>query len=342
VTDVVPFGTTTPPELLQLAASVEQRSEHPIATAIVRHAAAALPPSDHAASLHAFRAHPGLGVSARVDDVPVVVGTRDLHRQTGTSALDDGQEAAYSELERAGKTVVVASRDGVVLGFLALADTLRPEAPGVLARLRRDGVHHQALLTGDQTYSAEAVGAAVGADEVLARLAPHEKVEAVRRMTALHRGVAMLGDGVNDAPALAAADVGIAMGGAGSPATIETADIVLMADDLVMLPYARRVCQTARSLVRLNIGLALALKALLAMGAVGGFVSLIVAVLVGDMGASLAVILNAMRLTRLDPRVGAEPWPQRLSVSGSSHATAPGASGMPPPKVSKGSSTSPS
>lgn len=300
VTDVVPFGTTTTPELLGLAASVEQRSEHPIAKAIVKHAAAALPRSEHAA-LQDFRAHPGLGVSASVDGVRVVVGTDGLQRRTAAGVLDAGQEAEYTELERAGKTVVVASQDGVVLGVLALADTLRPEAAGVLARLRGDGVHHQVLLTGDQPYAAEAVGAAVGTDEVLADLKPQEKVEAVRRIAAAHKGVAMLGDGVNDAPALAAAGVGIAMGGAGSPATIETADVVLMADDLGMLPYARRVCRMARSLVRLNIGLALALKALLAVGAVGGFVSLIVAVLVGDMGASLAVTLNAMRLARLDP-----------------------------------------
>jgi Cd2+/Zn2+-exporting ATPase len=141
----------------------------------------------------------------------------------------------------------------------------------------------------------------MGLDEVRHSLRPAAKVEAVRELGRRHRTVAMVGDGVNDAPALAAAHVGIAMGGAGSPATIETADIVLMSDDLGMLPYARRLTRTARRLVRVNIGLALGLKALLALGAVTGHVSLITAVLVGDMGATIAVVLNAMRLSRVTP-----------------------------------------
>ncbi|NNF28405.1 MAG: cation-translocating P-type ATPase, partial [Gemmatimonadetes bacterium] len=249
----------------------------------------------------AFRAHPGRGISARVGGDAVVVGTLELLDTMAAGSLDDEGRGRFDALEEAGKTVVVAARAGQVVGLVALADTVRPEAAGVLARLRADGVHHQVVLTGDQPYAAQAVGDAVGADEILSELKPAEKVEAIRRIRGVHKSVAMLGDGVNDAPALAAADVGIAMGGAGSPATIETADIVLMADDLTMLPYARRLSHLARSLVRFNIGVALGLKALLAIGAVGGVVSLIVAVLVGDLGASLAVTLNAMRLARVKP-----------------------------------------
>jgi Cd2+/Zn2+-exporting ATPase len=157
------------------------------------------------------------------------------------------------------------------------------------------------MLTGDHEWVARAIGDRLGIDRVLASLLPEEKVDAVRKLVADHRGVAMVGDGVNDAPALAASSVGIAMGGAGSAAAIETADIALMADDLHMLPYTRRISRLARRLVRFNIGLALGLKLLLAVGAIGGVVSLLVAVLVGDMGASLAVTLNAMRLARLRP-----------------------------------------
>ena len=298
VTDVVPLGDMPGERLLRLAAAMERRSEHPIARAIVRYESELPERSGDGWMIEGFRAHPGLGVTASVDGVPVSVGTRDL---LGPAADAANFREHLDGLERDGKTVVGVVVDGVPLGIIGLSDTLRPEAPEVLARLRDEGVHHQILLTGDQPHAARAIGEAVGMDEVRAGLRPEGKVEAVREIVRLHRGAAMVGDGVNDAPALAAADVGLAMGGAGSPATIETADIALMADDLNMLPYARRVSQLARRLVRFNIAFALGLKALLAIGAVGGFVTLIVAVLVGDLGASLAVTLNAMRLARLKP-----------------------------------------
>ncbi|WP_420633101.1 heavy metal translocating P-type ATPase [Candidatus Palauibacter sp.] len=299
VTDVVPLGDMSGDRMLRLAAAMERRSEHPIAEAIVRHASETGGFHEDEWTVEEFRAHPGLGVTATVDGARVAVGTIEL-----LAPADDARRFGdhFDALQRAGRTVVVVSRDGVPLGLIGLADALRPEAPRVLARLRNEGVHHQVLLTGDQPHAARAIGEAVGMDEVRAELRPEGKVAAVREIVGLHRGAAMVGDGVNDAPALAAADVGIAMGGAGSPATIETADIALMGDDLGMLPYARRVSQMARRLVRFNIAFALGLKTILAIGAVTGSVSLIVAVLVGDMGASLAVTLNAMRLARLKPR----------------------------------------
>jgi Cd2+/Zn2+-exporting ATPase len=204
------------------------------------------------------------------------------------------------ELQDAGKTVVLVGNDKRITGLIALADTPRPEARPVLARLRELGIHEQIMLTGDHQRVARRIGAALGIDQIEAGLLPEEKVRSVEKLREMHESVAMLGDGVNDAPALAAASVGIAMGAAGSPATVETADVALMADDLNMLPYAVRVAQLARRLVRFNIAAALGLKMLLAVGAVGGVVSLLVAVLVGDMGASLTVTLNAMRLTRLE------------------------------------------
>lgn len=296
VTDVLPMSGGAEDDLLGLAAVVEARSEHPIAKAIVARAgsSALRRASDGGAKVTDFRARPGRGVVARVDGTEVRVGTLEMFP-------DLPVPERMSELERQGKTVVVVGRDGGVAGLIALADTLRPEAPEVLRELRRQGIHEQVMLTGDQEYVARAIAERLEVDKVLSSLLPEEKVDAVTELVADHEGVAMVGDGVNDAPALAASSVGIAMGGVGSPAAIETADIALMADDLNMLPYSRRISRLARRLVRFNIGLALGLKLLLAAGAIGGVVSLLVAVLVGDMGASIAVTLNAMRLARLRP-----------------------------------------
>ncbi|UCG75764.1 MAG: cadmium-translocating P-type ATPase [Gemmatimonadota bacterium] len=294
VTDVVPMAAGSDEDLLRLAALVESRSEHPIAKAIV--ARAAVPPlaSGRGAQVSEFRAQPGRGVVARVDGAEVKVGTPALF--TGLPVPE-----RVLELERQGKTVVIVGRDGTVAGLIALADELRPEAPDVLGALRGQGIHEQVMLTGDHDQVAQAIAHRLGVDRVLSSLLPEEKVDAVAELNIRHEGVAMVGDGVNDAPALAASSVGIAMGGVGSPAAIETADVVLMADDLNMLPYSRRISRLARQLVRFNIALALGLKLLLAAGAIGGVVSLLIAVLVGDMGASLAVTLNAMRLAHVRP-----------------------------------------
>jgi Cd2+/Zn2+-exporting ATPase len=282
-----------PDDVLRLAVTVEQRSEHPIAQAIVSHA------QERGLSLSGgdvteFEARAGRGVIARVDGRELRVGTPDLFPN---EALPE----RLGQLESEGKTVVLVGDGERLLGLIALADRARASAAGVLRRLERLGVHEQVMLTGDHELVAESIGRELGITSVRARLLPDEKVRAVEELRRVHRTVAMLGDGVNDAPALAAASVGIAMGAAGSPATIETADIALMADDLGMLPYAVRLAKRARHVIIFNIGVALGLKLLLAGGAVGGVVSLLVAVLVGDMGASLVVTLNSMRLARLRP-----------------------------------------
>ena len=159
------------------------------------------------------------------------------------------------------------------------------------------------MLTGDAAAAAAAIAKATGVDEVQSRLLPEEKVAAVRALKERFGRVAMLGDGVNDAAALAEATVGLAMGAMGSPATIEAADVALMGDDLARLPYAIHLARRARRTIRFNISLALGLKALLAAGAVTGVVSLAVAVLIGDLGASLVVTANALSLSRIRPTV---------------------------------------
>jgi len=281
-----------PDEVLRLAVTLEQRSEHPIADAIVRHARTrgVTPFTD----VRDFEARTGRGVVARVDGRELRAGTPDLFPERHLPTR-------FSALEGEGKTVVLVGDGERLLGLIALADRPRASAARVLRRLQRLGVHEQVMLTGDHELVARSIGSQLGIPNVRARLLPEDKVDAVEELRQRHATVAMLGDGVNDAPALAAASVGIAMGAAGSPATIETADVALMADDLSMLPYAVRVAKRARHVIMFNIGLALGLKLLLAGGAVAGVVSLMVAVLFGDMGASLAVTLNAMRLARLRP-----------------------------------------
>ncbi len=288
-------GRGTPSDaLLERVAALEARSEHPVARALVRFAeergvSAGAPVLD-------FAAFPGRGVQARVAGHEIRIGTADFA---------GGHPEGTAIGDAAGTIEVVARTGDGMSGVFAIHDEQRPEARTVVAQLHRLGIRPVIMLTGDAPPVARSVAQAVGVDEWRAGLLPEDKVAAVRDLRARHGRVAMLGDGVNDAPALAEASVGLAMGGAGSPAAIEVADVALMADDLTRLPYAVSLARRARATIRFNIALALGLKLVLAVGAVLGLVSLAVAVLVGDMGGSLAVTTNALRLARVgDPDGG--------------------------------------
>jgi Cd2+/Zn2+-exporting ATPase len=274
--------------LLQRVATVEARSEHPIAQAIVRFAEERGIPSG--AQVDAFTAVPGRGVRARLDGQEILVGTE---------TFVGPDPAARSKGSEPGTMLIYVRTGDGLEGVFTIQDEVRPEAQAVVARLHALAVRPVVMLTGDGAETAEMVGRRIGVDEVRARLLPEDKVNAVRALRELHGSVAMLGDGVNDAPALAEATVGLAMGAAGSPATIETADVALMADDLTKLPYAVRLARRARRTIRFNIALAIGLKLVLAVGAVLGIASLAIAVLVGDMGGSLVVTVNALRLARM-------------------------------------------
>ena len=205
-------------------------------------------------------------------------------------------------LQAEGKTVVLVGTDERLEGVIAVADAVRPEAAWALDRLHDLGIERVVMLTGDNERTARAIGETVGVDEVRAELLPAEKVDAVREIgAATEGGVAMVGDGINDAPALAAADVGIAMGAAGTDTALETADVALMADDLTRLPYVIDLSTRAGRTIRTNIGASLAVKALLAAGAPFGYVTVAMAVIVGDMGMSLGVTGNALRLGNVTP-----------------------------------------
>jgi len=200
--------------------------------------------------------------------------------------------------------VVVGTEDGP-LGVVAVADRVRPEASWAVSRLQEQGVR-VVMLTGDNEGTARAIAEQVGINEYHAELLPDEKLEWIRRLEGegtddTSSNVAMIGDGINDAPALATAGVGIAMGAAGTDTALETADVALMGDDLTRLPYLYRLSRTANGVIRQNIWASLAVKAVLAAGAPIGLVTVIHAVVIGDMGMSLGVTGNAMRLANVEP-----------------------------------------
>lgn len=292
VTDVISLSDLDREQLLGVAAAVEERSEHPIARAIVRAAGG----SGRDLEVADFVSFPGQGAKARVDGVAYAVGRPSLQ--------ETGSVPELKALAADGKTPVLVLRESddgpsETIGLFGLTDPIRPVVPGVIARLRELGIERVVVLSGDLKQPAEEAGREAGADDVWSRLEPAAKVEAVERLEAQVGHVAMVGDGVNDAPALAAASVGIAMGAGASDAALETADIAVMGDDLARLPYLYKLARRSRRVIRENISAALAVKLILAVGVPMGWVSLIVAVLVGDMGASLVVTANALRLARV-------------------------------------------
>ena len=303
VTDVLPLpgAGLDANGLLGLAAAVEALSEHPLARAVVGHAQERSVPL---APARAFAALPGRGARARVgaDDLDVLVGSPRLLDEVGVAADGFGGAArrVAADLAVAGRTPLIVLLNGGdgpprPVGVLALADGVRPGAAAAVARLRALGVRHVAVLTGDTAATGTAIATAVGADEVRAELLPAEKATAVMDLRAHHGSVVMVGDGVNDAPALATADVGIAMGVAGTDAALEAADVALMADDLNGVAVALTLSRRATRAIRQNIVLSFAIKALaLALGAFGA-IDLWVAV-AADVGTSLVVILNGMRI----------------------------------------------
>jgi Cd2+/Zn2+-exporting ATPase len=278
-------------ELLALAAAVERHSEHPIARAIVDEARAR---GVDVPAASGVRALPGLGVEGVVD-ASIVRCAAPRSFATGT-ALDAGTAGRAAAMLGRGLSPVVVLKDGRPLGVIGVADRERDTAAAVVADLRRQGIACVAMLTGDAAATAQAVGTRVGVDEVRSELLPADKVAAIGRLR--DRGaVAMVGDGINDAPALAAADVGIVMGAIGSDAAIETADIALMTDDLARVPWAIRLSRATLANVRANVAIALGLKAAFVAAAAAGAATLWMAVL-ADTGASVIVLLNALRLRR--------------------------------------------
>jgi Cd2+/Zn2+-exporting ATPase len=288
VTDVSAAAGVSRDEVLRLAAAVEARSEHPVGRAIFARARERALPIPEAT---AFTALPGLGAEARVDSRLVIVGNPRLFAARG---ITPREEALSPEGRGAG---ILVAADGIHLGTITVEDSPRHTAREAIELLREQGVGRVVMLTGDEQRVAARVAAAVGADEHHAELMPEDKHRLVQSLRNGSGPVVMIGDGVNDAPALAAADVGVAMGAAGSDVAIEAADVALMSDELLKLPYAVRLARATLRNVKTNVAVSLLLKAGFLVMAVAGVATLWMAVL-ADTGASVIVVANALRLLR--------------------------------------------
>ncbi|MEW6245047.1 MAG: cation-translocating P-type ATPase [Bacillota bacterium] len=292
VTEIHPAPGYTEEEVLRVAASVERKSEHPLARAICLHAEEL---GVRGLELLGFRSVPGRGALGLMDGVTWWVGNAAMaeacNTQKGVPQLfaDDGAPGGT-------KVIVGTDRDGVI-GYLTLGDEIRPGASELIRRLKARGIK-TVLLTGDNQAAAVRIGNELGVDEVRWELLPEQKLQAVSELKRRFGSTVMVGDGVNDAPALALADVGVAMGRTGSDTALDTADVVLMRDDLVSIDYLWNLARRTSAVVRQNIALAVAIKLLATLLAFPGFLSLVLAVLADD-GAAVLVTLNALRLTRV-------------------------------------------
>ncbi len=285
--------TTSAQELLATAAGIERRSGHPLARAIVRHAEqqAVVP-----VELEDFRSLTGAGASARLDGRTVYIGSPDLFH----SRLDVSLAGAWDDinhLQSEGKTVVVVGNEQAPWGVIAIRDNIRPNARQAIEALHAAGVEKVVMLTGDNERTAQAIAGELGIDEVYANLKPEDKVTQVRQLAQRYGHVAMVGDGVNDAPALAEATVGVAMGAAGTDVALETADVALMADDLEKLAYALKLAKRNQSVVNQNLALSALVIGVLVIGAVAGVFTLPIAVL-GHEISEFVVIGSGLRMLR--------------------------------------------
>jgi Cd2+/Zn2+-exporting ATPase len=296
VTDCIALDGATPEALLAMTASAEHGSEHAVGRAVV-HAArerglSLLPARD-------FEAVPGLGVCAEVAGQRLTAGRPEWLRELGYDTA--AAQSQVTALQEAGKTVVLVAQKDALIGLIAIADRSREAGAAVVRDLQALGIDRIAMLTGDNAATARAVAARMGISEFHAGLLPAEKVERVQQMRAETGEVAMVGDGINDAPALAAATVGIAMGAAGTDVALETADVALMGDDLSRLPFVIALSRRTLGIIRQNIAFAVIVKLAFILLTLAGISSLWLAVL-ADTGTSVLVVLNSLRLLRVADR----------------------------------------
>jgi Cd2+/Zn2+-exporting ATPase len=292
VAAIYPLGGTTEAELMARAVALEARSSHPLARAILGRAEQ---DGIKIVAAEDTRTVPGRGLEGQMGGQSIWLGSDRFAEEKGLGG--DIPADLRNQIEGAGSTLVAIGDANGVSGVLELRDRIRPDAKGTVARLHAQGVKKIVMLTGDNAATARAVAAEVGIDEVRAELLPEDKVTAIEELVAQYTTVAMIGDGVNDAPAMARAHYGIAMGAVGSDAAIETADIALMTDDIGKVPWLIGHSRRTMSIIKQNIGLSLATKAVFVVATAFGMASMWGAI-AADVGVSLLVVANALRLLR--------------------------------------------
>mgnify|MGYP001255062575 FL=1 len=292
VAAIYPLGDTSEAELMARAVALEARSSHPLARAILGRAER---DGIKIVAAEDTRTVPGRGLEGQMDGQSIWLGSDRFAEEKGLGG--DIPADLRNQIEGAGSTLVAIGDAKGVSGVLELRDRIRPDAKGIIARLHAQGVKKIIMLTGDNAATASAVAAEVGIDEVRAELLPEDKVTAIEELVAQYSTVAMIGDGVNDAPAMARAHYGIAMGAVGSDAAIETADIALMTDDIGKVPWLIGHSRRTMSIIKQNIGLSLATKAVFVVATAFGMASMWGAI-AADVGVSLLVVANALRLLR--------------------------------------------
>ncbi|NEU32590.1 cadmium-translocating P-type ATPase [bacterium LRH843] len=279
-------------ELLSIMAAMEHRSKHPLASAILKKATEKAAPY-YEKNVENFISVTGKGIKGSVNGVTYFIGSAGLFATT-----PDQVKLESERLQGQGKTVMFIGTEKDILGLVAVADEVRESSHTVVQKLHQLGMKKTIMLTGDNKSTANAVGEKVGVTEVQAELLPQDKLDFIKQLKVAHTHVAMVGDGMNDAPALAAATVGIAMGGAGTDTALETADVALMGDDLSKLPYAVQLSRRALTIIKQNISFSLGIKIIALLLVIPGWLTLWIAIL-ADIGATLIVTLNGLRLLRV-------------------------------------------
>ena len=284
-------------ELLSIITALEYRSQHPLASAIMKKAEEEnITYSD--LLVEDFSSITGKGIKGIVKGITYYIGSPKLFKELAISNFNEKLEQNITTLQNQGKTAMVVGTEKEILAVIAVADEVRESSKEVIKKLHQLGIKKTIMLTGDNKGTANAIGGHVGVSDIQAELMPQDKLDYIKQLRSEYGNVAMVGDGVNDAPALAASTVGIAMGGAGTDTALETADVALMGDDLRKLPFTVKLSRKALNIIKANITFAIAIKFIALLLVIPGWLTLWIAIL-SDMGATLLVALNSLRLMRV-------------------------------------------